>query len=87
MCVNVYRVILPEQALSTSGIWDAAQRKLTLTPNNDRVWALHNTNSERGLLGTPLYYPSGAGHYNANTVNDGTLTIYFNEVRYICADS
>jgi hypothetical protein len=76
----MYRVILQEQARSTSGVWDAARRMLTLRANDDRVWAVHNTNSERGFLGTPLYYPSGACHFNGNAHLDGLLNIYFNEV-------
>jgi hypothetical protein len=80
VCMCVYRVILPEEAISTAGVWDATQRKLTLSTAGNRVWAIHSTNSEKGLLGNLLYLPSGAAHYNTIAAYVPSVDIYFNEV-------
>ena len=75
-------VILPEQAISTAGVWDPAQRKLSLNVFDSRVWALHDTSSEKKLLGGLLWLPSGAAHYNYIQATAPAVDIYFNEVRY-----
>ncbi len=85
LCICGFRVGLPEEAISTSGVWDAAQRKLTLDILNNRVWAFHNTNSEKGLLRPLFYLPSGAAHYSGITATVPSLEIYFNEVGLNCA--
>lgn len=81
------RVGTPEQAISTAQAWDPELRKLTLKAIEPRVWAFHNTGSEKSPLGKkgPLgfYLPSGAAEYNGVTASDPILEGYFNEVCHL----
>eukprot|EP00884_Botryococcus_braunii_P003657 jgi/Botrbrau1/13292/Bobra.27_2s0012.1 len=67
---------IPEQAISTAGIWDPENRILSFGPSNNRQWAYWESNSTFGPSG---FHQSGASLMNFHSLIESHLRIYFNE--------
>jgi hypothetical protein len=68
----------PTEAISSAGIYNVRERKLTISPAFERAWAFTGTSSE--LLGL-FWSNSGAAAYNAVLAPEFYFDIMFNEAR------